>query len=149
MTWDEVLSVVGNVVGILSAVISGITLCRTGSIKKSLQQKAERETTRAAYIRNKDVIDRELEECMAALSDQGGPNSFNAQQVYIQRLSNAVINLKTLNETLSDDEKKVADRVISYIKKANSNRSFAILEIITDIQYLRAIMKKESVISYD
>lgn len=95
------------------------------------------------------MIDRELEECMAALSDQGGPNSFNAQQVYIQRLSNAVINLKTLNETLSDDEKKVADRVISYIKKANSNRSFAILEIITDIQYLRAIMKKESVISYD
>lgn len=150
MTWDEVLSVIGNIVGILSAIISAITLWRTGSIKKSLQAKMEKQSLREVYIRNEDTIAQELKECLSALTSEGGPNSFNVQQEYIQRLSSAVINLKTLNEALSPGEKEIAERIINYIKEANSNRSFSILPIVTDVQHLIAIMmKKESMILYD
>lgn len=147
MNWDDVLSVAGDIIGILSFIFSLAVFFRTGSIKRTLKNNINEQNKWKAYERSREQISEELLTCCSFFANYEGELSIDKAQPYIARIDQSLADMKMLHPSLTKQDTDAIDRLLKYIAGTRQTRFFSYLEVMGDLHHLVSILKKEALLN--
>lgn len=145
--WEDVLPIVGDIVGILSFAFSLAVFFRTGSIKKALVNNIDMQNKWKAYERSREQIFEELTRCCSFLANFEDELTFDKAQPYIDRIDQSLTDMKMLHPSLTKQDKGAIDRLLKYFAGPHETDSFSYLEVMGDLHHLLSILKKEALLN--